>query len=266
MSRTMKEEVNNFIHPLGYDIRAPLPTMLDDDNVYTLPPKPTPESLAADPVNAELTLKLYDLLTDTERLTVDDKRKSIDEASFVRLWLPHLYGEETPDKPEEYTSSVINEWINEVAGNRYTMVNVIRDGKVIYRVPPVSGKLNIVGPNQRHTRISIMYNELEGFLNRLPSAAPVQISKFCQHLFDPKDPNMDSKQLAVNRNLKFIFVLDEIFTYYGYKSILNDKIMSIKPIVMGDQYVNRESNDKPKPVSVYTNPEDILDNDDDLWG
>lgn len=263
----MTEKIDNkYIHPLGYDIRAPLPTMLSDDNVYTLPPKPTEESLRADPQNAELTMKLYNLLTDTERLTVDNARKEIDEASFVRLWLPHLYGEETPERPEDYTSSVINEWINEVAGNRYTMVNVIRDGKIIYRVPPVSGKLNIVGPSERQTRISVMYNELEGFLNRLPSAAHAQIENFCQHLFDPKDPNVDSKQLAVTRNLKFLYVLDEIFTYYGYKSILNDKLMKIKPIVMGKDYVD---NSKPAsnsgPVSVYTNPAEVVDNDDDLW-
>lgn len=248
-------EENKNIHPtLGYDINAPLPTMLDDRETFTVVDELAPAKPGEDLFLRETTEKLYAFLQDESGRGSELKRASIDEATFVRVWLPHFYSEQTP-MDDSKGESVTDHWVRKVAGTVYNTVDVMREGKVIYRVPPVYGKVNTYSRGPGNGSVAIAYKEMEEFLRRLPSAKEAQINHLVQNIFDEND------HVAVTRNLKYIFVLDEIFTYYGYDTILTDKIMSIKPIVMG-------VDNRVKPTTNVTRTNEIVDaydDDSDLW-
>lgn len=225
------------IHNLGYNLNAPLPYCLTDEDIFGR--KFSIDKSKYDPAdpNLETSLVLAHFLNnDVGLLRNSDTRPFIDEGRFVRTWLPFMYN----DEPKEITVqggkilvTVTDAWVRTVAGGPYNAVDILREGKLIFRVPPVLGRLNVVGGADRRKPIGLMYQDLEAQINRSPATKLQQVDEFTRHLFDPKDPDADRSEFMATPKLKYLYVMDEIFTYYGYNSILTPEIMKYKPYVMG---------------------------------
>lgn len=254
-------------HELGYFLDAPLPTMLSHDDVYgDYHFTEVDDSLMGGYDNTLSTLANY--LNNALPTNAQNKRPSIDEATFVHAWLPHFYN---GNAGNEYDPSVSLTWINSVAGGKfdgaYHSVDVIRDGKVIFRVPPLQARVNIIGGEDRNKSVSMLYKEMDDNLRRVPHAVKAQEQFFLDRIFDSKNENQSKHDLATKTNLKYLYILDEIFTYYGYDSILSPELMSVKELVMGKKDNGTKSGGELSPGTGHSIPaEQDNEDDSDLFG
>jgi len=96
---------------------------------------------------------------------------------------------------------------------------------------------------------------------RIPSRSVqmVQDRRIVDAMGDFKE---DRQGLITNKvNYKYLFVMDEIFTYYGYPSILTPEIMSIKSTIMkGESHGDQSSGTIPE--SGRQSNQDQLEDDD----
>lgn len=216
---------------LGFDLNAKLPYMLSHEDVYG----DIHKEVTVTPNEAGSLFKDIQLfanyLKESSVTNKDNVRPSIDEPTFVKAWLPHFHmGNEGN---EDRDPSVTLTWINAVAGSAYHSVDVLRNGEVIYRVPPVSGRLKIIGGKDRQVSVGMLNKEMENMLTRVPHAREAQVNYLLSQIFALKDErNTDT---VTELNLKCLFTLDEIFRYYGYPTILPQEFMKIKPYIMGVQ-------------------------------
>lgn len=189
----------------------------------------------------------------------------IQEDIFVKSWLPHFYHDTNVN--EEGGVSIAHAWVTHVAMSAYNMVDVIRDGKVIYRVPPLMTRIRALGGKDKHMTSNSAKFQMESIVSRLPSAGVVQSKWMCEQMIDLKDGSSENdSDFLITPSLKYLFVLDEIFTYYGYDTILNPEIMSIKSQVMGTPNESNTSRTvQPEPVTTSAQPMDDTD-DDYLFG
>lgn len=208
-------------------------------------------------------------LNDPNNLGREGRRAVMQEESFVRQWLPHFYNEDLPDNYQHIAhdkhqmhafDSVNAAWIRLVSGAPQAPVDIIRDGRVIFTVPPMMDQLSAIGGGERNKSIGEAYRDADLMKQRLPSRAVQQAQDrtVIEAIGDFKDPNRTT--ITNKINYKYLFVMDEIFTYYGYPTILTPEIMSIKPEVMGyssEHQPSRTVFEQPNSGSV----EQISDDD-----
>lgn len=202
------------------------------------------------------------------------KAPEITEEVFVRSWLPFFYGEQKPqgyeDNPivryqvmHEGVDSVVKAWVSAVSGSVYNAVNVTRHGEVIYMVPPIIDKPAVVGGKDRKKSVAQLYQDAKQVVDRIPSKAVLN-AQFNHMVESIRDYTPESRKQLVNRiNYKYLFVMDEIFTYYGYDSILTPEIMLIKNDIMG--YTDEHQSSGTVSQS-HSEPDFIEDDEDDLFG
>lgn len=254
-------------HELGYYLDDPLPTMLTNEEVYgNYHYTEVDDSLMGGYDNTLSTLANY--LNTSLSTNAQDKRPSIDEATFVRAWLPHFYN---GNSGNDYDPSVSLTWVNSVAGGRYDgayhSVDVIRDGQVIYRVPPLQARVNIIGGQDRTKSVALLYKEMDDNLRRVPHAVKQQEKFFLDRVFESNDQNQTKHDLVTKTNLRYLYILDEIFTYYGYDTILTPELMSIKELVMGKKENGKKPSGELSSGTGHPVPdEQDYEDDSDLFG
>lgn len=259
-------------HPiLNYDLKAPLPYFLTDEEIYGK--YTVDESQYSEQGKLEIMegAKIFaDFLNTSSAIGPNGTVATIDENVFVRSFLPHFYSEqEITDKydPRVDKGGVITSWVRNVAGGVYNVVNVLRNGEVIYRVPPVYGQLNAVGPTARERSLRLLIKDAEEMWERLPASKNAQLAHALNQSLIPADPDADRHTFLTTPNLKYLFVMDEIFTYYGYDSILTPEIMSIKKQVFGERYVeHRQSSGTISRTEVSAVGAEPVEDDSDLFG
>ena len=263
MSETKHQERTE----LGDRVDAPLPTMLTHEEVYGHFERKDKDPNEVGMLDSTLDVLAFyannSSITDSE-----DKRPSIDEATFVKAWLPHFY--HGNQGREDIDPSVTLTWVNKIAGGKYCgsyhSVDVLRDGEVIYRVPPVYGRLNVVGGKDRYTSVAQLYKNMDDMLKRVPHAVNQQEKFFLDNIYEPADEHQDRRDFRADINLKYLYVLDEIFTYYGYETILTPELMSVKEQVMGKRTDGAQPvRELSTRVQSPTASEYIDDGDDDLF-
>lgn len=216
------------LHPLGYDPDAPLPMMLTDDDLYE-PVKIRQDVSKTHPELVELTELLANFVNSSRSVGLDGVPIYMDEREFVTVWLPAFYNEKTSSGV-----SVDDSWERYIAGfdkgnntnGRNLVVNIVRDGRVIYRVPPLQGRTNIISTNDRKKSITLMSKDVQDMTERLPSSYRVQVDNMVESI------DNDKRVSNTDVNIKYLIVLDEIFTYYGYNSILTPEIMKYKQYLL----------------------------------
>lgn len=255
---------------LGYLPNAPLPTFLRKEDMVknvTITQEERDKDLTgaldslADLLNSEAVLSNGVKLT-AQQFKDGRGIPTIEESIFVKSWLPHFYHDNAQSE-----LSITNGWITQISGNAYTPVDVMREGIVIFRVPPALGSMNIISSRDRLKPVGILYKELEDVVVRSPLAIEAQARHFCNSIFIPRDANTHQSELIANRNLKYIYIMDEIFQYYGYDTILTPELMSIKKQVMGpdyNEYYTSGAIPQSKPISAGQQSATI-ENDDDLF-
>lgn len=256
----MRNQSKDEIHPLGYNVNAPLPYYLTNEDIYGKY-ECKQGDIRSTEQNIHTAAVLANFLNTEQHTTSEGNVPSIDEAIFVRSYLPHFYRDESTGP--ESGPCIGATWITNVAGHAYNPVDVIREGRVIYRVPPLLGRLNVIHHNERERSIGMMYKDMEDVLVRVPHAFGRQLSYLTENLFNPSDPNKDRAEFRSSPKLKYLFVMDEIFTYYGYDSILTPEIMSIKGQVMGGEHEPKSGG----PIPAIQHDDVDADPDDDyLFG
>lgn len=259
-------------HPqLNYLLDAPLPYFLTDEELYGK--YSIDESQYSDYGKKTLLRDaeiFVNFLNNSSSVGPHGKVPTIDETVFVKSFLPYFYSEkEVDDKYDEGypNGGIITVWVRGVAGGAYTAVNVTRNGEVIYRVPPAYGRLNAVGPADRERSLNLLLKDAEDVYSRIPAATDAQITYALDLSTRPADPDADRHSFLAKPNLKYLFVMDEIFTYYGYDSILPPEIMSIKNKVFGENYVNhRQSGTTVSSNAVGSVAGEPVEDDSDLFG
>lgn len=218
----------NNVTRLGYDPKAPLPTLLPIEEIYGTPIALDPEVFKHDRTGSlEAICSFYN---DVTNRASDHCPKTIDEDTFVKCWLPHFYSD---DDSSSY--SITHAWINEIAGSVHDGVDVTRNGEIIYRVPPILNQLKIMSGTERAVSMSMLLENYKQTVSRVPQSKEVQLDYLVDQIFIDNQGNRRDEFMS-DTNLKYLFVLDEIFTYYGYKTILTPSIMLIKKQVMGELY------------------------------
>lgn len=216
---------------LGFDLKAKLPYMLTHEDVYG----EINHEVTTTPAEAGSLFKDVHLfanyLKESSVVNKDNVRPTIDEPTFVKAWLPHFHMGNEGDESRD--PSVTLTWINAIAGSPYHSVDVLRNGELIFRVPPVSGRLKVIGGKDRQTSVGMLNKEMENMLTRVPHAREAQVNYLLSQIFVMKDERQSDT--VTELNLKCLFTLDEIFRYYGYSTILPPEIMKIKPYIMGEQ-------------------------------
>lgn len=249
------------ITPGTIDKTRKLPTMLTLEDVYG---KYEANNTAVGTDLEEIMGSMIGFLNNEVHKDYMGRTPSIAEEIFVKTWLPHFYHDTNIN---ENGVSIAHAWVTHVSFSPYNMVDVIRDGTVIYRVPPLLSRIRAIGGKDKYMTSNSAKYQMESIVNRVPSAGVVQSRWLCDQMIDlkDKDTNNDS-DLLITPSIKFLFVLDEIFTYYGYDTILNPEFMLIKPQVMG---IADESNAsrivQSEPVTTGPQPMDYTD-DDYLFG
>lgn len=256
-------------HMYGYYLDAPLPAMLtyqdmigDVKRFENKDGKEKTFSLNGTEVDTDAIVSFAKnmLLNDPE-----GKERLISEKEFVTTWLPLMH----EAKPlmingEPHASDYL--WVKHVSKSPYSSVGVVRDGVVIFRVPPVAVGLESIGQTDRERRITELYLEYKRKTQYLPSLEAEGeewlMNEIDQGVKEQKKQNM--RMVSKWRTLLYIYILDEIFVYYGYDSILTDEIMSFKQAVMGDRYNEYYTSgilpqSKPKPNQLS---DDIVEDDE----
>lgn len=263
---TIVKEVER--HPLlGYDLNAPLPYFLDDETLFGHYEVKN-EDWSIDQAFAHTEKVLASFLNSTSQFynpdpTVLDpfKLPQIDEVLFVKSYLPNLYESHSVD--EHGNDHAMLAWVNNVALTQYAPVNVLREGKLIYRVPPALSKINVIRANERQYSPTILGKQIEGEINRLPALRDRKTRELLGALFIPRE-GISTKNFRNTVELKYLFTLDEIFTYYGYKSILTPEIMSIKSQILGTP--NATTGSVQSTTAARKVQPDDEEDDSDLFG
>lgn len=263
------------IHPLGYDMDAPLPYMLTDEELfgkYKVREEEYTEVGKAEVMHLAETFANF--LNESAGYNPEGFRPQISEELFVKSYLPHFHSEAYVDKDRPKSTDakdgVITSWVGAVAGSIYSPVDITRNGVVIYRVPPASGQLKPIGPNDRQRSLNLLIKDAEDMYNRLNVSKNAQLThalneSMANIIHDPES-DRGRTTLTSRPNLKFLFVLDEIFTYYGYSSILTPEIMSLKSKVFGADYVNNRKSNRPVSTAQSSMGAVPVEDDDDLFG
>nr|DAT18076.1 MAG TPA: hypothetical protein [Caudoviricetes sp.] len=248
-------------HPLGYYLDDPLPYRLTEDDLGHKGKKVEElVDVPEDRMLLNLATIFTNFLNDPDNKGSSCKRAQLDEHIFVTSWLPHLYhGTDVSDS--EF--SIAKGWVTHIAGNVYSPVDIIREGKVIYVVPPMLGRMNIISGGDRLEPVAGLVKKANEMISRLPTSKEAQTNHIIKQMQIPVDDEHKAA-FETRKNLKYLYVLDEIFTYYGYASILTPEIMSIKSAVMGvpDNGITTSG-----PVQNTTpSGTESIDTDDDLFG
>ena len=214
--------------------------------------------------------ELSHFLNDPNQLSRETRQATINEEQFVRQWLPFFYGEPLPEGYEQldkysmadmHLDSVNKAWIRDVSGSAQSPVYVLRNGEVIYVIPPMMDQLAAISGADRNMSIGETFREASLMKQRIPSRSVqmVQDRRIVDAMGDFKE---DRQGLITNKvNYKYLFVMDEIFTYYGYPSILTPEIMSIKSTIMkGEPHGDQSSGTIPE--SGRQSNQDQLEDDD----
>lgn len=275
----MDTKLDNYLLSLGVSpTDKKLPYRLKPEDIYhqyKIQDNYNGESLSQiEPMILQGAAELASFLNNPANQSKTGRIPTIPEEVFVRSWLPFFYNEQKPEGYDEDViqryrlnsegvDSVVQAWINAVAGNTYTPVDVVRNGEVIYTIPPVIDKLVAIGGKDRKKSVAQLYKDAKQMIDRIPSAS-VMNAQF-NHMVDSiNDYVPERRNEIINRiNYKYLFVMDEIFTYYGYDSILTPEIMSIKKDIMG--YTDEHQPIGTIPQSVGE-PDFIEDEEDDIFG
>ena len=250
------------LHPLGYDPSKPLPYCLTKQDIFGADYKVHHELWDPMDNNYNTTKTLANFLNN-ECWPLDENNRipSIDEVTFVRTWLPHFYtGLVNPNESITYA------WIENISKHAYNTVDVYRGNQLIYRIPPLVGRSDTLDGNDLTYSLSNLAKDLQTQEGRMGGTPEDKINKMFKYGLLPQgvnDLDANRAKFLVRPNLKYLFVMDEIFTYYGYDSILTPDIMSIKPQVFG------VTKDGIKSNGIIPNESDRIveayDDDDDLF-
>lgn len=275
----MEEKLERYLASLGVSpTDKKLPYQLKADDIYKqykIHDKYEDGSIGQiEPMILQSAAELAAFLNNPNNQSRTGRTPTIAEEVFVKSWLPYFYNEQKPEGYDddviqryqlstEGVDSVVHAWVTAVAGNVYTPVNVLRDGEVIYTIPPVIDKLVAIGGKDRKKSVAQLYKDAKQMIDRIPSAA-VMNAQFNHMVESINDYVPESRGEIVNRiNYKYLFVMDEIFTYYGYDSILTPEIMSIKQEIMGYSNEYQPVGTISKPISET---DVVEDEDDDIFG
>lgn len=257
----------HYFKQLNIDPEKPLPYCLTDEDFNMRHYKEVEEQQLehVDPYLAGFLTVSTNLLNNAYSLNLENKRPSITEAEFVKTWLPRFYGEHKSQfaSEDDEVTSVMNVWVHAIAGNSYTPVEVTRFGKIIYRIPPLIQPLTVMKKENRGISVYELANEAIARVSQYPTKNVMdkEYSRAMDRIF--KDQNGRNIDFTTTYNIKPLFVMDEIFTYYGYDTILTPELMSIKSDVMGGQTNNGNQSSTNVSSHGTSQPEQPMGYDED---
>lgn len=258
----MKDKAKHSVY--GYRLNAPLPYMITEEDYYRVVDNNIMVNPETKPSETEEAVSLFKgFLADSRNL---DAFPQISEDDFVRYWLPHFYKlppEGFVPDPDQH-KSIVRAWINQVARKATNVVNVIRDGRIIFRVPPALGRMGTLRSFERTESVSVKAKQVSGYLTSFPNHRVVKEKQVAESSLSSQHGNKtDTMQRLIEPSAKYLYVLNDIFTYYGYESILPPEIMSLRDKVLGERRgtIQDTRHESAKNTNVYAPVED----DDDLF-
>lgn len=166
-------------------------------------------------------------------LNSEEDRPAVSESVFTERYLPVFAGvSEGSDK--------IDSWLD-IAGNVYRSVDIMRDGEVVFTVPPLVRRIH---PSTLRRRGGSMTDAMEMILKKTQQApragqayAAREVEERVQATTIEKDP---------------IGVWNEIFVYYGYGPIVDEET------VAESQEEEGEESSSGKDQEIFLNGDELL--------
>lgn len=115
----------------------------------------------------------------------DEAIASIEESVFVKRWLPMFYGSwRTADG-----TVPIGTWIKDVAKGHMLPVRVTRNGKELYRIPPILGQSIIVKDPAGYLSASDALDQMRAHNARFPGSGDKYLKGYAEQLrpFDEEE-------------------------------------------------------------------------------
>lgn len=150
---------------------------------------------------------IHSLLATLKGVLADTRNPSIDLDTFASKWLPLLLSKVDPTV-QANGGPPIQMWIDQIAGSAFTRVDVVKDGKIVYTVPPILNSDALVLPPKMTYYERIMYLKSVA-ATQVPAEAMRAVEK---HLVSAvgRDVNADT----------YIKEMNVIAVYHGYPPLI----------------------------------------------